>query len=92
LTYLRDGERFIVIASNAGDDRDPSWWLNLRSDPLATVMVDGRTLPVMATELAEPERSVFLDRFISEIHRDYAEYQRRTSRKLPVIELLPAPL
>lgn len=34
LTYIKDGDRFVVIASNAGDDRHPAWWLNLQSDQL----------------------------------------------------------
>src|SRR5262245_52150920 len=43
LAYLADGGRFVVIGSNAGEDRDPSWWVNLRANPRATVQVRATT-------------------------------------------------
>jgi deazaflavin-dependent oxidoreductase (nitroreductase family) len=92
LTYIQDGERWIVVGSNAGDHQHPAWWLNLAADPLATVMVEGRTIPVIGEELEEPERTAFLNRFSSEIDSAYTEYQRRTTRRFPVVALSPAPL
>jgi deazaflavin-dependent oxidoreductase (nitroreductase family) len=76
-----------VIASNAGEDSHPAWWLNLLAAPKATVTVGGETIPVVARELDEPERSSFLSRFAAEIDASYAEYQRRTTRRLPVVAL-----
>ena len=90
LTYLADGHRWVVIASNAGEDSHPAWWLNLLAEPSAAVAVGGKTIPVLARELEEPERSSFLSRFVSEIDASYAEYQRRTARRLPVVALRPA--
>jgi deazaflavin-dependent oxidoreductase (nitroreductase family) len=92
LTYLKDQERWIVVASNAGDHRHPAWWLNLQSEPFATVTVNGQSFPVTATELEEPERTKLLDRFINEIDQAYSVYQQRTPRRLPVISLIPTPL
>ena len=91
LTYIKDDERFVVIASNAGDDRHPAWWLNLLSDPNASVTVDGRSIPVTARESEEPERGRLFSRFVNEIDQAYAEYQQRTNRRLPVITLTPKP-
>lgn len=87
LTYIADGDRWVVIASNAGEDSHPAWWLNLLAAPKATVTVGGETIPVVARELDEPERSSFLSRFAAEIDASYAEYQRRTTRRLPVVAL-----
>ena len=58
--------------------------------PRAEVMVGGRTVPVVARELDEPERSVVYRRFIDDVHPSYAEYPARTSRRIPVVALEPA--
>ena len=90
LTYLEDQGRWIVVASNAGEDQAPTWWLNLSAQPRAKVMVGGRTVPVVARELEEPERSAVYRRFVDDIHPGYAEYQARTNRRIPVVALEPA--
>jgi deazaflavin-dependent oxidoreductase (nitroreductase family) len=90
LTYLEDGGRWIVVASNAGDDRDPTWWLNLAAQPRAEVMIGGRTVPIVAREVQDPERETLYQRFIDDIDRNYAEYRTRTTRRIPVVALEPA--
>lgn len=89
LTYLEDGGRWVVVASNAGDDHQPAWWLNLVAEPRARVMVGGQTVPVMARELDDPERSLLYQRFVDEIDQSYREYQTRTTRRIPVVALDP---
>ena len=89
LTYLEDGGRWVVVASNAGDDRHPTWWLNLSTEPRARVMVGGQTVPVVARELEEPERSLLYERFVDEIDKGYDEYSKRTTRRIPVVALDP---
>jgi deazaflavin-dependent oxidoreductase (nitroreductase family) len=90
LTYLEDGGRWIVVASNAGDDRDPTWWLNLAAQPRAEVMIGGRKVPIVAREVPDPERETLYQRFIDDIDQSYAEYQTRTTRRIPVVALEPA--
>lgn len=90
LTYLEDGGRWIVVASNAGDDRDPTWRLNLAAQPRAEVVIAGRKVPIVAREVPDPEREGLYQRFIDDIDPSYAEYQTRTSRRIPVIALEPA--
>jgi hypothetical protein len=58
-------------------------------EPRAEVMVGGKTVPVVALELDEPERSLVYQRFIDDIHGSYREYQARTSRRIPVVALEP---
>ena len=90
LTYLEDQGRWIVVGTNAGEDRHPTWWLNLAAQPRAKVTVGGRTVPVVAREVEEPERSVLYRRFVDDIHQSYHEYAARTSRRIPVVSLEPA--
>jgi deazaflavin-dependent oxidoreductase (nitroreductase family) len=50
LLYVEDGERFVVVASNAGDARNPAWLLNLRKHPEAGIQVGTRRVAVRARE------------------------------------------
>ena len=89
LCALRDGEAFVVIASYGGLDRSPSWWLNLQSEPRAAVQVGRSTRDVVAREATPDERA----RLWAEVTRrapGYLDYQRRTSRRIPVVLLEPA--
>src|SRR3954447_6971818 len=88
MMYLRDGDRYLVFASKAGADTNPAWYHNLRAHPDAQIEVEDRTVEVHATELVGAER----DRWYAEQARRYpgfAEYERKTSRTIPVIALVP---
>jgi deazaflavin-dependent oxidoreductase (nitroreductase family) len=90
LTYLEDGGRWIVVGSNAGDDRDPAWWLNLRVQPAAEIRVGGKRVAIVAREVEEPERSLIYQRFVDDVDPSYGEYLTRTTRRIPVVALNPA--
>jgi deazaflavin-dependent oxidoreductase (nitroreductase family) len=82
-----DGHRY-VFASKAGADTNPDWYRNLVAHPDVTVEVGTDTRPATATELTGAER----DRIYAEQARRYpgfAEYQEKTSRIIPVVELIP---
>lgn len=53
LSYLRDGDCYVVVASNAGQPHDPAWHLNLTANPEATIRIGGRSICVHA-ETAGP--------------------------------------
>jgi deazaflavin-dependent oxidoreductase (nitroreductase family) len=89
LTYLPRGDAMVVIASVLGEPRHPAWWLNLAADPVARVRVRDRTLAVRAREAQGAEREE-LWRAVVERTPDYAEYQARTTRRIPVVVLEPA--
>ncbi|MEU8197186.1 nitroreductase/quinone reductase family protein [Microbispora amethystogenes] len=90
--YGRDGRRFVVIASNGGDDATPAWWLNLRDDPLAELEVGGPggldVVKVRASE-AEGEERDRLWRMMSRRYPVYLKYTEMTSRRIPVVVLEP---
>lgn len=89
VNYLRDGDAYVVVASYAGEDRDPAWWRNLKNEPEAEVAVGGKRVKVRAREAGGPDRERLWVRLV-EKDPAYAEYQRRTKRLLPVVVLQPA--
>ena len=88
LTYFPRGATSIVVASFLGEPRHPDWWLNLRSNPAATVQRGRDVVRVCAREADGAERER-LWREITTSAPDYAEYQSRTKRRIPVVLLEP---
>ncbi len=86
LLYLRDGEDLVVIASYGGRPQHPEWYRNLLSDPVATVQILGERRSVRAETMAEDERSAWWPRIVA-AYGDYAVYQSRTDRTIPVVRL-----
>lgn len=86
LNYLDDPEGFVVIASNAGDARNPSWWLNLQADPMATVRVARNRFQARAEEVSPEEYGGLFARFV-QANPGYAEYASLTSRRIPIVRL-----
>lgn len=88
LNYLMEGDRYVVFASHAGEDREPPRWLNLRAAGEATVQIGVRTFRVRAHE-AEGEARERLWSAVIAKDGAYAIYQGRTSRRIAVIMLDP---
>lgn len=88
LYYLEHEGSYCVVASNAGSDRDPGWWLSLKADPEASLRVRGRRIPVTARQATEEEARILWPRFDG-IFWGYAQYRSQTSRPLPVVILEP---
>ncbi len=86
LLYLRDGDDLVVIASYGGRPNHPEWYRNLLTNPRATVQILGETFPVRATTMTPQERSEWWPRVV-DAYSDYAEYQSRTTREIPVVRL-----
>jgi len=86
LMYLPRGKDFVVIASYLGEPRHPFWWLNLAAQPDASVQIGGAHHRVRAREAEGKEREE-LWRAITAKTPDYDEYQKRTTRRIPVVVL-----
>jgi len=86
LTYLADGENYVLVASNGGADRHPAWWLNLVKTPAATIQVGGTTLAVVASK-ATPEERARLWPKLKAVNPFYAMYEELTEREIPVVVL-----
>ncbi|HWC39661.1 MAG TPA: nitroreductase family deazaflavin-dependent oxidoreductase [Acidimicrobiales bacterium] len=88
LLFMRDGECFIVVASNGGRPQPPAWYLNLQAEPKASVRDGRHKLDVVAETPASDERDE-LWRRLHEFYAGWAHYQTLTDRELPVIRLRP---
>lgn len=88
LLYVPDGERFVVVASNAGAERPPAWWLNLEARPEARVRV-GTGVHAVHARRASPEEAERLWRLLEASYASYAAYRTGTSREIPVVLLEP---
>ena len=86
LQSLEHGEGWAVIGSYAGEDRDPAWVLNLRAEPMADVQIGRSHTRVRAREADGDERAELWGRFV-DVDDAYDEYERRTTRRLPVVIL-----
>jgi deazaflavin-dependent oxidoreductase (nitroreductase family) len=86
VVHTVDGDRRIVIASKGGAPHHPHWYLNLVANPIVTVEVPGETYQARAVvaEGAERER---LYRQQAEAMPNFAEYQGKTDREIPVVIL-----
>jgi deazaflavin-dependent oxidoreductase (nitroreductase family) len=87
--YLADGERYLVFASAAGADRNPAWYWNLMANPdVASIEVGDEHLDVRAVELKGAERDA---KYAEQARRypGFTDYERKTSRTIPVVALLP---
>jgi len=88
LLYLTDGEDLVVIASYGGRPQHPEWYRNLAAVPLATVQILDATINVVATTMTATERDEWWPRIVL-AYSDYAVYQSRTDRHIPVVRLRP---
>jgi F420H(2)-dependent quinone reductase len=86
--YLADGERFVVINTNAGNEKTPAWSLNLRASPEAEVEIGRRRVPVRA-RLAEGEERADLWRRHMQQYEGWDFYESQLDREVGVFVLEP---
>ena len=88
VAYVRDGEKYVVIASKGGAPTNPDWYYNILARRVLTVEVGTETFQVYAKVAKEPERTHLFNRMV-ESFPGFDDYRRRTDRELPVIILNP---
>jgi deazaflavin-dependent oxidoreductase (nitroreductase family) len=89
LMYLADEGRYLIFASKAGADTNPSWYHNLMANPDTTIELGAEKIPVHAVELRGQERDRLYARQ-AELYPGFADYEKRTKRIIPVVALEPA--
>jgi len=86
MMFIPDGNRLLVIASNAGAAIHPDWYRNLVAHPEVTVEVGNETFKAIASVTEGPERQRLWSRVV-ELYPFFADHQAKTTRQIPVIVL-----
>ena len=81
---VMDGDRFVLVASKGGDDRDPDWYLNLVAHPEIELTVAGECRPMRARRASTDEKAALWPRVVA-AYKGYSGYQRRTERDIPLV-------
>jgi deazaflavin-dependent oxidoreductase (nitroreductase family) len=88
LMRVEHGGLYAVVASLGGAARNPVWYYNLKKDPHVELQDGATTRDYMAREVSGDEKAVWWERAV-ETWPDYAKYQTRTDRQIPVFVLEP---
>lgn len=86
---LQEGPVIVVVASRGGDDKHPAWLLNLREHPEVEVKVQGGPVERRRAKVASSDERCAMWQRITASHKNYAEYQTKTSREIPLVLLQP---
>lgn len=85
-----DGDTLVLVASKAGADHHPAWFLNLRENPEVTVETRGTGPRRMTARVASDEERAELWPAVTAKQPAYGRYQDRTEREIPLVLLEPA--
>ncbi len=88
-TPHREGDAIVIVASKGGDDRHPAWFLNLRDNPEVEVRTKDQPKRKMTARIATSDERAELWPVITEKHTNYAGYQKKTDREIPLVLLDP---
>src|SRR5512139_755810 len=88
IAYFFYEGKYLIVESNWGKDKHADWYLNLKNNPRAALIVNGQRIPVEAYE-AQGEEYTRLWKFATERHPPYLDYQKMTSRKIPIMVFEP---
>jgi F420H(2)-dependent quinone reductase len=91
LVYARDGEDYLVVASNGGADRPPAWLHNIRAKPDVEIQIarERRNATAMVVEPSDPDYDRLWKIVNDRNHARCNAYQKQTARPIPVIVLRP---
>ncbi len=88
LAYVPIDGRILIVASRGGAPTHPAWYFNLVANPIVTVERGNETYQATAVSLEGSDRDEMFARISAKVS-NFADYQRRTERLIPVVELLP---
>jgi len=86
LFYGRDGDRYVLVGSNGGVRTHPDWYFNVLANPAVVVQVRDETFPALASPATAGERPRLWEMMVAQVPQ-YAGYQKRLRRELPVVLL-----
>ncbi len=88
LASVKDGDRYVVIASKGGAPNHPDWYYNVVANPLVTLVTGTGSFRARASVAEEPERTRLYNKMV-EMMPAFDDYRRNTKRQIPVIVLTP---
>ncbi len=88
IAYFFHEGKYLIVASNWGKEKQAAWYLNLKKNPRATLTVNGKKISVQAHEAQDGEYER-LWKFATERNPPYLDYQKMTSRKIPIMVFQP---
>ena len=86
VAYMRDADRYVIIASKGGAPTNPNWYHNVRANPDVTLEVGAEKFPARARVAEGDERNRLFNQ-MAEAMPNFAEYQKNTTRRIPVVIL-----
>ena len=86
LIYVEDAGRILLVASKGGSKRNPLWYGNLAKNPDVEVQIGSELRPMRARTASPEEKEALWPKLLA-TYRDYADYQARTRRDIPVVIL-----
>src|SRR4051812_17202060 len=89
LLFLQEGETVVCVASQAGMEKDPLWYSNLKADPECEGQIGSRSRKMRARTATPEERAAWWPKLVAH-YADFAAYQTKTERVIPVVLLEPA--
>jgi deazaflavin-dependent oxidoreductase (nitroreductase family) len=89
LVYLDEDGRTFIFASKGGDDSNPGWFHNLKANPETKIEIGSDTVDVVAVEVTGSERDSIYETQKAQ-QPQFADYEAKTDRTIPVIELKSA--
>jgi len=87
---LVEGDDIVIVASRGGDDHHPAWFLNLQANPEVQVVWKGKPKAAMTARVATADERARMWPIITDKFTNYAGYQTKTEREIPLVILTPA--
>jgi F420H(2)-dependent quinone reductase len=91
LVYARDGDEYLLVASNGGADRHPAWLHNLKANPSVEIQLgrERRRGTAKVIEPSDPDYERVWKAVNANNHDRYTAYQQETTRPIPVVAIIP---
>ncbi len=86
---LQVGDAYVIVASRGGDDHHPAWYLNLEANPEVQIAVGGKAKQPCRARIATADERAEMWPQITAQYRNYAGYQSKTTREIPLVLLEP---
>ena len=89
LITVKDGDRYVLIASQGGSPKHPNWYYNLLANPTVKIQDGSTTYDMKVIEIIDPKERKRLWNIAVKTYPHYQDYQNRTKRMIPIFLAVP---